>query len=284
MADLSRWLDHRGLGLAELSAARAEKFLCERRSKGHKRYVTPRAMEALLGYLRGLGLVPGRTAPAPQGPLGRLLGEFVEYLVSERALVPGTIEGYRRYAQWFLSEYAPGPTADGCGLDRLEVEQVTRFVLVDCCKLSVGATKNAVTALRVLMRFLFLEGYTPTCLVESVPRAIPWRDSGRSRALGGEQVSSYRVYLGAIGLKQFGGPFVEAGTKKRWQGLVYCRSGQCLGEAERFPIAKDLNFGEQIGGLFCLVGGDFGQQSGVAERRPVAQHRDGGCQCRCWLA
>ena len=34
MADLSRWLDHRGLGLAELSAARAEKFLCERRSKG----------------------------------------------------------------------------------------------------------------------------------------------------------------------------------------------------------------------------------------------------------
>jgi integrase/recombinase XerD len=189
MADLSRWLDGRGLGLAELSAARAEKFLCERRSKGHKRYVTPRAMEALSGYLRGLGLVPGRTAPAPQGPVGRLLGELVEYLVSERALAPGTIEGYRHYAQWFLSEYAPGLTTDGCGLDRLEVEQVTRFVLVDCCKLSVGATKNAVTALRVLMRFLFLEGYTPTCLVEAVPRAIPWRDSGRSRALAAEQVS-----------------------------------------------------------------------------------------------
>jgi len=136
-----------------------------------------------------LGLVPGRTAPAPQGPVGRLLGELVEYLVSERALAPGTIEGYRHYAQWFLSEYAPGPTTDGCGLDRLEVEQVTRFVLVDCCKLSVGATKNAVTALRVLMRFLFLEGYTPTCLVEAVPRAIPWRDSGRSRALAAEQVS-----------------------------------------------------------------------------------------------
>ena len=189
MADLSRWLGRRGLGLAELSAARAEEFLCERRSNGHKRWVTPRAMEALLGHLRQLGLVPAPTAPAPAGPLGRLLGEFVEYLASERALVPGTIEGYRHYAQWFLAGYAPDPTADGCGLDRLEAEQVIRFVLVDCCKLSIGATKNAVTALRVLMRFLFLEGYTPACLVEPVPRAIPWRDSGRSRALEAEQVS-----------------------------------------------------------------------------------------------
>jgi hypothetical protein len=112
MADLSRWLECRGVGLAELSTARTEEFLSERRSKGHKRWVTPRGMRALLGYLQQLSVAPESPTPVPPGPLGRLLDELVEYLRSERALVPATIEGYRHYAQRFLTGCAPDPTAE----------------------------------------------------------------------------------------------------------------------------------------------------------------------------
>jgi integrase len=77
----------------------------------------------------------------------------------------------------------------GCGLERLEPQQINTFLLAESAQRSIGSTKNVVTALRVLMRFLYLEGYTSVSLAGAVPRAIPWRDSGRSRALEPGQVS-----------------------------------------------------------------------------------------------
>jgi integrase/recombinase XerD len=189
MARLSRWLDERDLGPSELSSARIEEFLTDGRSRGEIRWMTPRGLIPLLGYLRGLGVVPEATATAPASPSGRLLVEFSDYLTSERGLAPETIAGYRHFAELFLAACGPVPTVNGCGLERLKPEQINTFLLTQCAQRSIGSTKNVVTALRVLMRFLFLEGYTPTSLVESVPRAIPWRDSGRSRALEPEQVS-----------------------------------------------------------------------------------------------
>jgi site-specific recombinase XerD len=183
MAHLSRWLDERDLSAAQLSPARIEEFLASRRAGGQVRWATPRALVPLLGYLRGLGLVPASVAPAPASPGGRLLAEFAGYLSSERGLCPETIAGYRHFAELFLTACAPDPTAGGCGLQQLGLQQINTFLLAECAQRSIGSAKNVVTALRVLMRFLYLEGYMSISLADAVPRAIPWRDSGRSRRL-----------------------------------------------------------------------------------------------------
>ncbi len=189
MADVSRWLDHRGLEPAELNSVRIEAFLTDRCARGQVRWTTARALVPLFGYLRGWGIVPEPTEPAPASAVGGLLLEFVGYLTNERGLAAGSIAAYRHLAELFLAVCAPDPTVRGCGLKRLEAQHINTFILTECARRSIGSTKNLVNTLRVLMRFLYLEGYTTTSLVESVPRAIPWRDSGRSRALEPEQVS-----------------------------------------------------------------------------------------------
>jgi len=189
MADVSRWLDHHGLEPAELNSVRIEAFLTDRCARGQVRWTTARALVPLFGYLRGRGIVPEPTDPAPASAVGELLLEFVGYLTNERGLAAGSIAAYRHLAELFLAVCAPDPTVRGCGLKRLEAQHINTFILTECARRSIGSTKNLVNTLRVLMRFLHLEGYTTTSLVESVPRAIPWRDSGRSRALEPEQVS-----------------------------------------------------------------------------------------------
>jgi len=128
----------------------------------------------LLGVrcLRGRGIVPEPTDPAPASAAGGLLLEFVGYLTNERGLAAGSIAAYRHLAELFLAVCAPDPTVRGCGLKRLEAQHINTFILTECARRSIGSTKNLVNTLRVLMRFLHLEGYTTTSLVESVPRAI----------------------------------------------------------------------------------------------------------------
>src|SRR5271166_4426968 len=57
-AHVSRWLGDSGLGTAELNARAVDGFLAARRAAGHGEFVTPKALAPLLGYLRGLGVVP----------------------------------------------------------------------------------------------------------------------------------------------------------------------------------------------------------------------------------
>ena len=189
MSDLSRWLDGRDLPPDRLSPARIEEFLIHRRARGQARWTTPRALVPLLGYLRGLGIVPAPAAPAPGSPAEALLAEFAGYLAAERGLGSATIASYRHLAGLFLAACAPEPAAEGCGLEWLGLQQVNTFLLAECAQRSTGSAKNLVTAVRVLMRFLYLQGHTSVSLADAVPRAIPWRDSGRSRALEPGQVS-----------------------------------------------------------------------------------------------
>jgi integrase/recombinase XerD len=188
MCDLSRWLGGRDVLPAALSSALVEEFLLHRRARPKARWTTQRALVPLLGYLRGQGVVPAPSTPEPGSPTEALLAKFAVYLAAERGLGDATIAGYRHRAGRFLRACAPRPSAPGCGLELLESRQINTFLLAESAKLSIGATKNVVTALRVLLRFLYLEGYTSVSLADAVPRAIPWRDSGSSRALEPEQV------------------------------------------------------------------------------------------------
>jgi hypothetical protein len=108
MAHLSGWLEDGGLEVGELTAARVEKYLVYRRACGRVHRFSSRALGPLLGLLRGLGVAPA-AVPAPIVTASdRLLTQFEEYLLCDRALADSTVVGYRRVAVAFLASRFAG--------------------------------------------------------------------------------------------------------------------------------------------------------------------------------
>jgi integrase/recombinase XerD len=89
MAHLSRWLEAQGLGPAALDEHLTGQFLAARRADGYAALRSARALAPLLGYLRGLGVVPPPRVPVLQTPADRLAMRFGEYLARERGLAGG---------------------------------------------------------------------------------------------------------------------------------------------------------------------------------------------------
>ncbi|MGC8635370.1 MAG: tyrosine-type recombinase/integrase [Candidatus Limnocylindrales bacterium] len=189
MAHVSRWLAAAQLGPADLSAARVELFLRERRASGQVRRLTPRGLIPLLGYLRELGVVPEPATPVPDGPLDRLVAEFAGYLAAERGLSEPTIRWNRHVAELFLSAHRDTLRVDGSGLRGLTAAEVTPFLLSQCSSRGAGSLNNVATALRTLLRFCYVQGHTATPLAGAVHAGPGWRDGGISRALQAGEVA-----------------------------------------------------------------------------------------------
>ncbi len=62
-------------------------------------------------------------------------------------------------------------------------EHVTAFLLRECERLSIDSAKGKVGELRSLLRFLFVRGFTPLALADSVPPVAGWRDTEIPRAI-----------------------------------------------------------------------------------------------------
>jgi len=185
MAHVSRWLADEQLAPADLDADRVELFLTDRRASGQVRRLTPRGMVPLLGYLRGLGLVPAPAAPAPASLLDQVLAEFADYLRGERGLAEATICWYRYVAGLFLS----GRLRELDDMGALSATAVNAFVLAQAGQCSLGSLNNLVTGLRALLRFFYVRGYTAASLATAAPPTLGWRDRGASRGLEPDQVA-----------------------------------------------------------------------------------------------
>src|SRR6266568_1014662 len=192
-AQLSRWLAGQGLSGADLSAGAVEEFLRVRRGDRYARLRTHRALEPLLGYLREIGAAPAVLPPEPGSPVARLLEDYRGYLLRERGLAAGTVGLYEKAAGRFLAERSDQIEAD---LGRLAGGDIIEFVLHACRSSRPGASsmKTLVTALRSLLRFLYLEGWVPTQLAGAVPTVASWRASTLPRGLDVKQV---RCLLGS---------------------------------------------------------------------------------------
>ena len=189
MAELSAWMAAQGVDPTELTASVIHEFLEPVRARGPKRqWFSPTSERQLVDYLCRLGLVPVPVALVVTDPVELVVGEFVEYLVRERGLTDGshTVWEYRRTARLFL---AGRVDPDGGGLDGLTAGDVTGFVLAECRRRSVRMSRALVTSLRGLLRFLFLEGRTPTDLSGAVPRVAAWRCASLPKALPAELVA-----------------------------------------------------------------------------------------------
>jgi integrase/recombinase XerD len=183
MAHLSRWLGEQGLVPAELSAGRAEDFAACRRAAGYTSFVSVRGLAPLLGYLRGLGVVPAAGGTGPVTAVQALAEGYRSYLAGERGLSAGRVEGYVREACLFLAGRAER-------VGELTAAEVTQFVVAGCGCRGPGAAKNMVTALRSLLRYLYLSGAVAVRLDGAVPAVAGCRDAGLPKALPAGQVAA----------------------------------------------------------------------------------------------
>jgi hypothetical protein len=65
MVHLSRWLGERGLAAADLSSQWVEQYLRERQAAGYARFLSPRSVAVLLGFLASMGVLAPEDAPPP---------------------------------------------------------------------------------------------------------------------------------------------------------------------------------------------------------------------------
>jgi integrase/recombinase XerD len=156
MARLSRWLQERGLGAADLGKERLEEFLGElpRRRDGG-RACARRTLTLVLEVLAEAGVERPRVEVAATSPSETVLARFERFLLHERAVASSTASVYvdraRRFVEWCA------PSGDLAGL---AASDVTGAVLRASATGSVSATKLFVTAVRSFLRFSFIEGLT----------------------------------------------------------------------------------------------------------------------------
>jgi integrase/recombinase XerD len=185
MARLSRWLAERGREPGDLSDVDLEQFVSHRRAFSRDdRQLSARALAPLLEYLQGLGVMP---QPAPAVALTaweQLLDAFVGHLAAERGLAASTIGNYRGVAARFLATESEWPD----GIAGVGAEQVNAFVLAEAARCSAVSLNNVTTGLRALLRWLHVDGHTPTSLAGAVPVAPGWREGGLPRAVPPDQV------------------------------------------------------------------------------------------------
>jgi len=184
LAHLSGWLETEGLVPGALREAELERF----RREHVVRYASlrgARGMVPLLGYLRGLGVVPSAERPAVTSA-GELLDRYRRYLTIERGLTAQTARGYVDVVRPFAESRVDA--AGRLELWELSAADVSGFVLAESARRSRKSAKMLVTGLRSLLRFLHVEGVTARALAGSVPSVAGWRLAGLPRGLDGEQV------------------------------------------------------------------------------------------------
>jgi integrase len=186
-AHLSGWLADTNQGLDALSDEVVEEYLRARGAAGYRSRTTVRAMAPLLGYLRGLRIVPQSVAPLPVTPIEVLIAEFGDYLANERGLVPATVHHHRRFARLFLTEVG---VSGELGLAGLTAATVTSFTVSQATRRSPGDMRSLVSAVRSLLRFLHLTGHLVAPLAPAVPTVPGWRFGSLPRGVGAGQVAA----------------------------------------------------------------------------------------------
>ncbi len=184
-AHLSRWLEERSVSLGALTHEHIAAFL-EARRLGYTQFFTHRALAPILGYLERAGAMTLAPPLVPQpSAVDRVVEPYTRYLLRERGVTPTTARAYGDVARRFLATRHAIVSDDAL---RLEARDVTSFVLEYAAHYSTGATKYLVTALRSLLRYLYLEGQLALDLTGALPAVAGGRLRGLPKALDAGQV------------------------------------------------------------------------------------------------
>jgi site-specific recombinase XerD len=183
LAHLSRWMQEGDVSAGELHEPELERFRRERLD----RVASARGagIAVVLGYLRGLGVVP-----APESRVltasDELLEQYRAYLTVERGLTVGTARGYVDIVRPFVESRVS--SVGVVELWELSPADVLGFLLAETGRRSRKSTKLLVSALRSLLGFWHVKGLIGRPLAGAVPSVAGWRLAGLPRALEAEQV------------------------------------------------------------------------------------------------
>ncbi|HEY0228650.1 MAG TPA: tyrosine-type recombinase/integrase, partial [Mycobacterium sp.] len=183
LAHLSCWMLEAGVSASELREPELERF--GREHFAGVASVRGAGLAVVLGYLRGLGVVPAQSPPALT-VADVLLESYRGYLMVERGLAPGTVRGYVDLVRSFVQSRVSA--AGEVELWELLPADVLGFLLAEPGRRSRKSAKLLVSALRSLLGFWHAQGLIARPLAGAVPSVAGWRLAGLPRALDAGQV------------------------------------------------------------------------------------------------
>lgn len=185
-AQVSRWLDGRGLAASELTPDRIGDFL-QFRGRTHGYLYSIKALSPGLELLRRMGAVPGVQEKVQESAIEAIEREFRNYLLVERALAEISAQTYVIRARPFLIDRARRGRLE---LESLTAADVSGFVAGWLPGLSKAPARSTVTALRSLLSFLHASGVIARPLASVVPRVASWKLTGLPIGLTPRQVQA----------------------------------------------------------------------------------------------
>jgi site-specific recombinase XerD len=234
VAHLSRWMAAKGVDVVGLTPDVRLAYLKARRASGPRCLRSPKALEPLMAYLREVGAVAADPTAVP-GVGERLVAEYQAFLLKERALTPGTVEGYVHLVRPFIAGRVVGDVVDLSGLCAADA---IGYVSSACPGRSRGSAKLVVSALRSLLAWLFVTGRVDVDLSGSVPSVAGWRLAGMPRVLEPVEV---RRLLGAFDRR------TTAGRRDFAMALLMVRLGLRAGEVRQLRLDDvDWRAGELV--------------------------------------
>jgi integrase/recombinase XerD len=184
---LSGWLARRAIKLQDIDEKCLLQFQVHRRRcvSLHMRRYDVSTGRQLLGFLRGLGCVPGPVPIVDRTALGKLMGDFEGFLRSQRGLAPTTVGAYVECARRLLAQrFRRGALS----LQHLRARDVDRFVLREARRIRRISVKKTVAALRCFLRYALQRGTIKIDLAISLPKVAVWRFSDVPKSLLPDQV------------------------------------------------------------------------------------------------
>lgn len=231
LADVSRWLERRGLGADDLDPERVKAFATERRAR-RRDLSSPQGLRPLLVYLGRCGVSPTVAVEATAG--AELLAAYERYLVVERSLAASTIETYMQAVTVFVAGLDGSATATMSAPGAAEVSAFMRRSVTGRRPKTVN---NVFTALRSLLVFMYVKGRIDAPLAQMVLGMAGWRGGTLPQALPAgvaEQVLA-------------GCDRTRSGTRDFAMVLLLVRLGLRVGEVSRLEVGDiDWRAGEII--------------------------------------
>jgi site-specific recombinase XerD len=191
MNDISVWLAGQGLSAGDLSAETMARYLVVRRQV-RSNLRSPRALVALLRFLRGLGVTPLPAVVVPTGADEVLAARFGQYLSVQKGLAAATVCSYLSQVAPFLAWHAGQPGARWASLTSGEVE---RFIVGRAAGQRPRSVQVGLNAIRALLRWMWLEGLAPSGLADAIGPVAAKASTALPQALTPAQVSDLRSGL-----------------------------------------------------------------------------------------
>ena len=175
IADLSHWLKRKRISVEEICRDVVDRFLAKRR-RTHTHFTSERAARPLLAHLEAIGAVPAMVIA--ERPRSDLLREYERYVVDERGVTLAVRDRYLAVASEFLEDREASS---------LTARDVTRYV---SRHVGISWFEGWLSALRSVLRFLFVTAKTKTNLVFAVPSTPRWSQTSLPQALEPDELAA----------------------------------------------------------------------------------------------